>query len=675
MDFHGLKKPDVFVALIIGLTLTMGVVGFLWKWPLVIPFLAIFRFLRWSLTTIYASIPVFVLGHWVARRILAYQAHDSLTWSILIDWVTGWAMMILLGIILLGLGLYSVWVWILLALGLNLAILVWLIRRRWQPIVTFWRHILPVLQEDFVGETTGSAKVWNECILFIVFLAFLQALIPPNTRDELAYHLVMPKLWEIQHNWWMNTDNYHLVFPANIEIVWGYALAVGGLHIPRLITLMFGVMTIGGMRRWLKEQHFDSWTCGISLFFFLITPLTMVMLSINYVEWPLFLFIFLGWWTSQQYIKTGKRVYASLTAITWGISLGTKYSTLPVICLLGFEWMVAIFHHLTGRHALIALLILLIGGFGFSGPWFMRNYWLTGDPIYPLGNLFPFQESRMAAYSSPRVSDLTHYAKLTGFWRWNPWLYHTTIDRRSDQRMHPGWLFLQGIVLLFGWKFRRNRPWFTVVTLSLLFFYFTPSPRIYFPLMGLTWSFLPAYLRTLAQQRRLRLMVSGLMVLFAIPSLSLTIHFWFMTYNRASQDYLIGLMDDRGLLRKDKLLTPVMEWVRKETPLDSHVWVWCDDQVLYFDRWVRPSSPYDPPAFLTIASTSGTQELLHEIKKDQIEYIVVNTAKCPLPLKSVNTETISLTIPDHLQEQLHLWMNRYLTVLFRDQQFVLYKIL
>jgi hypothetical protein len=674
MAFRGLKKPEVSVILIIGPILIISVAGIIWKWPFGIQFLALFRFLRWSLTAIYTSVPILTLGYWFGRKVLHYHFDDSPTWSILVAWTMGAAIIIALGIILLGVGLYSVWVWILLALFLNMGIVCWLIYQRWQPIIKLWEHVIAPAQEDFLGKFSGSVKIWSVFILVILFLAFLHAMIPPNTLDELTYHLVLPQLWEFQHHWWVNVDNYQFAYPGNLEIIWGYALAIGGLHAPRLIVLIFGIMTIGGMRRWLKDSHFDSWTCEISLLFFLITPLAMVMLSITYDEWPLLLFIFLGWRSSRLYIKTENHAHVCLTAITWGICLGIKYSVIPVISLLGIEWMFHIFRRLSLRDVLVVSSILLVGGIALSGPWFIRNYVLTKDPIYPLGIMMPFQQPLSTTDNLPHVDYLTRYENLTGFWRWYPWLYHTTIDRTTDHRMHPGWLLLHVVVILFGWKRWKEKPWFTVFGLSIIFFYFSPAPRIYFPLMGLTWLFLPYCLNIFSQQRRLRLSISVLMVLFAFPSLSMSLHYWFMTYNRACQEYLIGLMDDKALLRTDGLITPVMEWVQNESPVESRIWLWCDYRTFYFDRWVRSSPAYELPVFLDIIRTKGTQELLQEIKKDNIDYIVVNTSNCSLPLKSVVTEKMRWTVSADIQKQLEIWMKNYVHLILKDHQFELYKV-
>jgi hypothetical protein len=229
-------------------------------------------------------------------------------------------------------------------------------------------------------------------------------------------------------------------------------------------------------------------------------------------------------------------------------------------------------------------------------------------------------------------------------------------------------------VLLLGWKFRGRKPWVTVIILSVVFFYFTPAPRIYFPLMLLTWLFLPGFLETFSRRKWHRWIISVLMVGWMIPSISISFYDGFMTYGRASQDYLMGLINDEMLLRRDAIVTPVMVWVREKTPWDSRLWVWGDDRVFYFDRWVRPSSPYDFPEFLKILKSSGTRALTQSVKTDKIDFIAINTRNCSFTSKTIKTEKMSWTIPDALLEQLNSWIKQNLELVFKDRKFKLYRI-
>lgn len=663
----------LFLSIILSISV-LTTLGYFQNWAFVVQFAAFFRFGSYLVTAVYACLPILILGHFIVRKVLRCHFDESPAGSILIAWAMGWAVIILIGLLLLGIGLYSPLVWIVIAFIINLLSFFGVLRKRWQPLIHFKQNVLPEMREYVIGELTGPARLWNISILLLILVALLHTFIPPNSRDALAYHLVLPRLWEFQRHWFVNSDNYHLIFPANIEIIWGYALAVGGIHLPRLITLAFGILTIAWMRKWLKDSGFDSWVIGFCLFFFLFTPLIIVMIAFSDVEWPMIYFIFLGFWGARRYLETRERLFAILTGVCWGISVGTKYSAIPVVCFLGFEYVFSVIDKSSLRKSLSAFIVLIVGIFVFSGPWFFRNYILTNDPIYPLSQVLAIDSTVSDSVEQLDVRYLTRHEDLKGAWRWNQWLFYSTVGRFPDYYMHLGWPLLHYAVVLLGWKHWRNRPWLSVILLSILFFYFSPSPRIFFPILGLTWLFLPYYIQPFSLRRIFRAVFTGIILLFAASSFCMIIHCWFMSYNHASQYYLMGLIDDDDMLMKDGIVTPVMKWIRDQSPMDSRFWVWCEDKVFYFDRWTRSSSPYDYPSFLEILDTQGVQGLSSEINNDRINYVVVNTSRCSLPLKTVYMEKKTWQVSEGKSQELDEWMKCHLRLIGKDDRFELYQV-
>jgi hypothetical protein len=319
-------------------------------------------------------------------------------------------------------------------------------------------------------------------------------------------------------------------------------------------------------------------------------------------------------------------------------------------------------------------MVFFLGGIIlFACPWFFRNYLQTHNPFYPLGQMF--FNNLSDAVAGPESSFLAEYENLKGFWKWNQWLFYSTIGRASDYYMHLGWPLLHYIVIFFGWKQLRHRPWISVAALSVFFFYFSPTPRIFLPVLGLTWIFLPYYLRPFSPYAGFRVLCTVIMLVFAVSSSCMMYHAWFMSYNRSSQDYLIGMINDDALLMKDEIMTPVVKWVRDESPKDSRIWLWCEDKAFYFDRWVRPSSPYDYPSFLGIRDADGIDALSSEIERDHIDYVVVNTNHCPFPLKVINLEKTAWRVPDEVTLELSEWISRHLKLIGKDNRFELYEIL
>ena len=303
------KIATLFFSICMAYFLLLAYVGYFQKWLYAIQFFNFLRFASTIVTSCYAFMPIFVLGYFTGTKCFAGFLKLPLLYKMLVSWALGWAIVVVIGMLLLTCGLYSPFVWIGGALTINLLFLFWLLNKRWEPFLFFRRQIVPKMREYVLGFLSGPSWIWNIFILVLLSAAFLHALLPPNSRDALAYHLVLPRLWEFQHDFYIPHDNFHLMFPGNIELMWGYALAVGGVHLPCLLTFSFGLMTVVWMWKFLKDQGYGHWVTVFSLLFFLITPLIILSIAYNDVEWPLLFFLFLGLWGAKEYIEKKDRLY------------------------------------------------------------------------------------------------------------------------------------------------------------------------------------------------------------------------------------------------------------------------------------------------------------------------------------------------------------------------------
>ncbi len=667
------RSKFTFIVLVIAcVSVAFFLLAWLERWPLMAPFIVIFRVLKDIASILIVGIPIFSSGYWVCNNVLRVAKDKSPVWVLFFSWAFGCGVMILFGLGMLILGIYHPLIWQSLAFALNLGVLFKLARRHWQPVIGMWRRLFP--RGKSLGTILKSMSGWDLIVITILLLAFLEATLPPSTRDELVYHLGIPRLWEYQHHWWMNTDNFHLLFPANIEILWGYALAVSGLHAPALLTLVFSLLTLGVMRVFMAERLVPSWIRGVSLVFFACTPVIMVMIPINYVEWPLLFFVLVGWYSSVRFLKETRRDYALLTALAWGIASGAKYSIVVIVALLSLEWIYSVSRSSWPRAGFVVVL-LAAATLLFASPWLVRNFVMTGDPVFPLGeNVFPARLALPSAQHPPAASHLTRFESISGPWRFYPMLYHMTADRNADDRLHLGWLFLHLGVLSVGWKYRRDLPWFTTVTATVFFAFFTPSPRIYVPFLALLWLFLPNLLHSTVRSSPGKCLATGTLLLFFVSSFPFGLHYWFMSYNRASQDYLLGFIGDHSYLEKEGLVTPVIDWIQKNAPKESRIWLVGSDRIFYLNRWVRSSDSYEIPAFFSIAESAGEAGLDQEIGKDRIDFIVLDAVNCSLPRKTVRVEDMEFRIPDEALVRANRWMTNRLRLIAKDQRYELYRI-
>ena len=656
--------PVIAAGAAAGVMAASFVAGLLQGWPLVWPLVALLRVLGWTLVAAYSAAPVLALGLALTRRL---TSGDALSWRLPLAWAVGWSAVVVAGTAMLAAGLYFETAWVTLAAAGNLAVLGYLVVRRWQPLRGLRNRAASAW-----GRLRAQGHVgWGLAIALCLASSLLLASLPPDARDELVYHLALPRFWSLQHDWWVPLDNVHWLFPANAEVIWGYGIAVGGIHIPRLLTFAFGLATLVLLGGWLAEQRYDPWTARVSVLFLVLAPMPLVLLGISNAEWLLLFFLLLGWRAGRLYLATLRPGAAALTALSWGVCLGVKYTVFPVVAVLALEWLVALGRRNGMRRTLAAAAALVLAGAVLAGGWLFRNGRATGDPLYPVGGAL--LGAAASEDASPDTDHLLNYSRLHGWWRLAPWLYHATADPVIDQRLHLGWpILLLGVAAL-GWRRMSDRPWFTVVIASLLLLPFSPAPRAYVPIMGLAWLFLPDALHAVAPHRRLRRAASAGMVLLLLTSLP-----WFYIvltrYSPGAGDYLLGRISDAEFLSRSGVVTPVVRYVNSSTPPDARIWLWCGEQTFYLDRWTRASSSLDKPLFLTWFERFGEQGFSRRLAEARVDFVLVETSNCQIPPLSVRTEAREWPVAAALRPVIARWMKDDLRETARDGSYVLYRV-
>ena len=638
-------------------------IGLTRHWNLALPIAGAGRFLLWILAGIYSTVPLLAIGATVVRlagrRVFDL---DRIT-STAVCWAAGWIVVVGIGLITLATGCYATLLWQLMAPVVWLCLLGWLVATRWsalRSLAEIGRLALP----DPIRLWS-----WSAMLAAVAATAALHASLPPDTRDELSYHLVLPQLWAIQGDWWGPVDNFHLAFPGNCELMWGWAAAVSGPLAPRFVTLVFAALTMVLLAGWLAEQRTPLWIRDLSLVFLVVTPVALTAASICYVEWPLLFFLVLGWRLSRLSLAGARTGTMGWAAACWGLAAGIKYTAGLFVGLLALQWLSGLIRRRRPAAAIAVGLALALAVTALAGPWLVRNWIATGDPVFPLGGGFGF-----AHETAQDPSVLSQYVDLEGVWRWVPWLFHATADAVGDHRLHPLWPLLHLAVLVFGWRWRHDLPWFAVLVATAALAWANPAPRIYLPLMLLVWMFLPRMLEELpgtTADRRLASITIGLMVVVSLP---IALHFMFASGGRAVPDYLLGLKGERSYLAERGLIGPATEWVSQNTSPDARIWAWCEDRTLYLERWTRSDSPYGPPAFLRIVERGGAPSLDAELGRQPVEYVLLRTDRCPENWTTATFEKRSWEIGAEAASQLTEWSDIRLEEILRDDRHILYRV-
>ncbi|MEI2610902.1 MAG: hypothetical protein V9G20_19915 [Candidatus Promineifilaceae bacterium] len=325
-------------------------------------------------------------GRWLLRRF------PLLTLSPLAEAVLsvglGWG---ILGLVTLGLGslhLYQPLSFTIITLLLSLLAL--------PQLIAFARHLRQKVSPD---SPPGSRLIFFY-LMAVIFLALTVALLPPVSWDGLFYHLKGPKLYLAAGGIVGGIDIPHLSFPGLLEMNFLLAMALRGDTVAHLVhfsfvPLLMGIVTVLA-QDWLKLA---SGKVAVLLLFTMPMVLTLATWAYNDLALAFYtaaaLYLFGHWLLLMNRASLQPLVLAGVMA---GLAMGMKYTSLIVpLMLMLFIWWPYRFHW---RDAWRTILAFALPAGLVVAPWLLKNWFLTGNPVYPFifGGEF-WNEYRAAAYA------------------------------------------------------------------------------------------------------------------------------------------------------------------------------------------------------------------------------------------------------------------------------------
>lgn len=212
----------------------------------------------------------------------------------------------------------------------------------------------------------GKQKLVFYLVLFpIVALAILNLLLiftPEMGFDALWYHLTLPKLWLLKHQWYFPGGLlYYSVMPRLAETLFIPLIALTGTIGPKLLQCLAGLGT--GLIIWRILANFKQ-----------TSVMRLVGVSLFYCTW------LVSWQSGSAYIDLIRTFFETLALFyllkgSWkkgglllGLAIGTKWLSLGSLFIYALVFGPAIIFP--------ALLVSL--------PWFALAFYYTGNPLYPI---------------------------------------------------------------------------------------------------------------------------------------------------------------------------------------------------------------------------------------------------------------------------------------------------
>lgn len=335
----------------------------------------------------------------------------------------------------------------------------------------------------------------------LVVATVLLGSVPPVDRDALTHHLFVPRLW-LEHGGIHEIPEIPFsYYPMNLDLLYTVPLALGNDIVPKYIHYLFALLTA-----LLLHRHIARWLGRVygllGAVFFLSVPVILKLSITVYVDLGVVFFttaalLLLLRWTEEGFPWR----WLVLAGLCCGLAAGTKYNGLITVVVLTllvpvlYQRGAGAMKQSNGRALLCGLVFALATLTAFS-PWLMRNYSLTGNPIYPLHNGL-FQKLKAPEKGEQATAEVSIGSTLQQVTRagsnafisrkilYNePWWQTMLLPirfffegrdddpRYFDGKLNPFLLILPMLALLFRpQEAQRRREQVFLLTFSLLYFF------------------------------------------------------------------------------------------------------------------------------------------------------------------------------------------------------------
>jgi hypothetical protein len=530
-----------------------------------------------------------------------------------------------LGFAMLGMGLLG-----LIYLPVALMVLAALAVVAYGPLRASWRDLRPALSEASRGLRCRPNIFLAIVSVAVVLAALAKTLVPVATQDDLMYHLALPRRYIEQHAVAFYPDSTYSLFPQLMEMLYTWGLLLGSDRLSVLFAFAMGLLgaVAAGLfaKRHLGGDGEGLWRALplLTATLYLTAPLTGFILRAANTDLAQATFdllaVYAFWLGVRGEVRgsrgeelgvkgqgSGVRNHKRESLVTRHSPLATRHSPLAprLLCLAGVCCGLSFSVKYYGFAMAMALGVALVGVYLFrwrrgvadtrpytaivwfalpvvllAGPWLLRNYISSGNPVWPLAGAL-----LGGSYWSPQASPETLLGRAPGIGLDNIWTglqYLWTATTRPwllvDRQIHVvslGPLLLPALLLLpfARWRAALRMLAYAAVAYWLLWaFFFSRTSIRYLSTFFLLAAVLGAYaLVSLATRHRaMRWAGAVVIVMLVVMSAEATagagrfLPTVFALDKAAESHYLETYMEDYNMMR----------YISANLPPDARVYVW-----------------------------------------------------------------------------------------------------
>lgn len=529
----------------------------------------------------------------------------------------------------LGLGLLSVFVFL---LGIFKLLYFWPIAGSMGLLAAVgiydWaRH--PLKMESAGGRSAFSDFAAFAIIMAAMALSLLGALAPEIFYDSLVYHLAVPNFYAIRHKIALMPYNNLSNLPLTHGMIYLAALLLKGASLAKLINYLVLPLTAASVLA-LGLRYF-SWRAGLwaALIFCTVFHAMLSVWGVG-TETLLALFSTLALYAVLLRGTDGDKRWLWLAAVFSGLSMGVKYTglftALGVMLVYGFN----------GRKNLSATvkdlaLFTLIASL-FVGPWLVKNYVYTGNPVNPmLSGIF-----KPGSDTDPeKVKVWLNESRQMGEFRLKEWAaapWNITMGKVGNSEYFTP-LFIFILPLCFLLAAPASSPllglWLFFLAMWLAWSFSSTMVRFFMPAYPAAGLIISCYLFS-GTHKALKAILKFIVLLVCLISL-----YWsaLVFYSQGRWKPVLGQVGMDEYLSHTQPSYPYspyagIKFINEKLPPDSKILIVGDGRSFYLKKDFMGGTAADKaPLVEYCRSSSGGDEVYSRMKADGLTHILLNVVE------------------------------------------------
>ena len=503
-----------------------------------------------------------------------------------------------------------------------------------------WRPIA-----HLIGEVLGARLA---LLVPPIVLAFLGAITPVNTPDELTYRLAVPHLY-LQFGRMLDLPfNSHAYIASAVDMADLAALVLSGGTAARLLHFVIYLLALRVIYRVARDiiGVGAMWITAVIAW----TPALAVIAGWAWAEWAmigLLLLSFFHWQRDQP----------TVAAIALGAALSSKYTALPwaaVFVVLAF-WR--------NRHAIWkpAIITAITGSF-----FYIRNLIWTGSPIAPF--LLP-NTPAIAEYRST----LGGWAELSRGYD----IFHPAIVDDALGILMPALVLLSPLAL-----FSRNRRITDLFLLGIAQFIglVTIAPTTRLMMLALVPLAILGGVVTVRVWEASAPILRGVLATLAGVALfgHLMLLAFIFTERWSVMPYLMGVESESAYLERTRDFMKPYSWIAEKTPETSTILLLAENRTFHLQRRAFAAGNLDGPRVAAFLDRFATPDAFaSEMKSEGVTHILIHKPwyhVAPATLHSIVEKEYVLIVTPQSDAMLRTFLATRARPVYEDPSYLIFEL-